>query len=155
MSLMHFNKLLLLVPSLALCSCSLQGNGDSTTIYNVTFGLASAGNCLNLNIYGPDNGPEGFTSYKDYFSSCSVSLNYDGIVKFSCVFSNGFAISRTGSYQAGPAQTGNVLTASYTDGGIVSYYWPNYYQFYATEVFNLPDLGATSVTILYHASVIF
>jgi hypothetical protein len=152
---MHVNKWLMAIPCLLLCSCSLQGSGGSRTIYNVTFNLATAGNCLNINIYSPDSGPQGFISYKSYFTSCSVSVDYDSVVKFICVLSDGTKISRTGTYTAGVAQAGNVLTASYSDGGIVSYYWPNYYQFYATEVFNLPNLGPTSVTILYHAAVIF
>ena len=152
---MRVNKWLILIPCLMLCSCSLQGNGGSKTIYNVQFNLATAGNCLNLNIYGPDNGPEGFVSYKSYFSSCSVAMDYDSVVNFTCVLSNGTKISRTGTYTAGIAQSGNVLDAFYSNGDTVTYYWPNYYQFYATEVFDLPTLGPTPVTVLYHAAVIF
>jgi hypothetical protein len=152
---MHLKKCLFLISCLALCSCSIRGNSGSKTIFNVAFNMATAGNCLNGNIYNPDYGPEGFVSYKGYFSSCSVSVDYDSVVKFSCVFSDGTKISKTGTYTAGPAQAGNVLTAAYADGSNVSYYWPNYYQFYATEVFDLPSLGPTSVTVLYHAAVIF
>jgi hypothetical protein len=152
---MHLKKWFALIPCLFLCSCSLEGNGGSKTIYNVQFDLATAGNCLNLNIYSPDTGPDGFVSYKRYFTSCSVLVNYDSVVQFSCVFSDKSSISKSGTYTAGPAQVGNVLRASYADGGVVSYIWPNYYEFYATEIFNLPTLGPTSVTVLYHAAVIF
>jgi hypothetical protein len=150
---MRFKKLLILLPLLAFCSsCSLQGQGGEMTIYNVRFGLATAGNCLNMNIYAPENGPIGFVSYKSFFSECYIDVDYDSVVHFSCTFTGGEKISKTGTYTAGIAQTGNVLTANYSNGETISYYWPNYFQFYATEIFNLPGLGPTSVTILYHAA---
>jgi len=140
----------------SLCSsCSLRGSGGSKTIYNVRFNLATAGNCLNPDIYSPENGPAGFVSYKSLFTSCYVYLDYDSKINFSCTYSDGSTYAKTGTYSAGLAGTGNILTAVYAVNDVVTYYWPNYYQFYATEVFNLPGLGPTEVTVLYHATIIF
>lgn len=139
-----------------LCAgCSLYGNGGSKTTYNVRFNLATAGNCLNVDIYHPDNGPSGFVSYRSYFSSCYVTLDYDSNAIFSCTYTNGGVITKNGSYTAGVAGNGNLLSITYSNGELIRYYWPNYYQFYATETFDLPGLGPTAVTILYHATVIF
>jgi hypothetical protein len=153
---MRIKKILLTIPLLFLCnSCSLQGGGGSKTIYDVQFVLVTAGNVLNTNIYGPDKGPVGFISYKSFFASCYVKVDYDSNITFSCTFSDGSNFSRIGKYTAGVAESGNILAAVYSDGWQVSYYWPSYYQFYSTEIFDLPALGPTSVTILYQATVIF
>lgn len=140
---------------LSCSSCSLSTTAGSTTLYNVSFNLASAGNVLNPDIYHPDAGPIGFISYKSFFRSCSVNLDYDGQAVFKVILVDNTSFSKKGTYHAGPAGKGNTLVVSYSDGDVITYYWPNYYQFYATECFDLPGLGLTPVTILYHAAVIF
>ena len=136
-------------------SCSFSGAAGAKTIYNVVFSMATAGNCLNLNIYQPDQGPADFISYRDYFSSCDVDLNYEGEATFSYTLKSGETFSETGTYNSGEAKFGNTTSVFFPSGRTHVFYWPSYYQMYSSFQINLPNLGPTIITILFQARSIF
>jgi len=135
-------------------SCDWMGGIGETAVFDATFNLATAGNMLNPNYSTPEIGPEGFISYKSYFTSCSVVLDYDSSIVFSYELTDGTSGTKEGHYTSKTPEKNNVLIATYPNETL-SYIWPNYYEFFIVESYNLPGLGNTEVTCLFHATVIF
>jgi len=140
--------------SILAASCDWIGSVSESARFDATFNLATAGNMLNLNYSNPEIGPEGYVSYKSYFRKCAIVLDYDEKIVFSYELTDGNGTTKEGTYTSKTPEKGNVLLADY-GGEVLSYDWPNYFEFYITETYDFPTLGETEVTILFHAAVIF
>jgi hypothetical protein len=150
----------LIFSSVCLSGCQFYGTERQETWIDCKFLAYTWGNKLNPDIYHPDVGPEGYISYSAYFYTCNINFSYDLSFEYSCTLKDKtgqhlYSYDRKGTYVASPAQSGNSIVFTYSTGETATYTWYTYFQFYGTEIYDLPDLGSTEVTILFHSTDIY
>jgi hypothetical protein len=148
---------ILLLFSVFLTGCQLQNTQFQKTTLSCKFRLATAGNILNPKYYSPDSGPEGFVNYHSYidFSRSYILFHTNGSIENVCVLTGYIDASKSGTYTGSQPVQGNTMQVIYSNADSVTFTWLNYYEVYATDIFDLPGLGVTSVTALYHSTDIW